>query len=365
MSILSFNCRGLNSKLGVLSDYIGSFRYISSPDVIFLTETKGGGELNLNFAQKINYYLACYAPVNGASGGVAIFIKKGLRFSFISSFGNRGIIIDLYLNKFAFRFIGVYGGFDNKTNSALSDWLSPFVCGDCMIAGDFNYFIPPGEDWVDGYLAAGNGPPDTHNKGGSMDKFYLKGFTQRDYIVLHLDYSCSDHRPILLCFPKSDTSTKRFKFPDWILSVPEVVDDLKLFLCENEESDWVHLSSLVARRASNWVTSLLSNAAYKDSMKILRDEFIKKEKVLNLNPCAKSTAAFRKAYFGPKGKGVINIDSAYNYYSALFAADSSPTQTQNNNTINFDFITLDKIKKYFSTTKQCLSWTFRFYCYFL
>ena len=354
MSILSFNCRGLNSKLGVLSDYIGSFRDISFPDVIFLTETKGGGELNLTFAQKINYYLACYAPATGASGGVAIFIKKGLRFSYISSFDNRGVIIDLYLNKFAFRFIGIYGGFDNNTNSSLSNWLSSFICNDCVIAGDLNHFIPPGDDWIDGYLAAGSGPTDTHIKGGSIDKFYIKGFTEKDYIVLHLDYTCSDHRPILLCFPLTDTTNNRWRFHTWTLYVPEVVDDLRQFLRENEENDdWPYLSTLVEKRVSKWVISLLSDVKYKDSMKNLRDEFIKKEKVLNLDPCARSTAAFRKAYFGPKGKGAITLDSDYNYYKTLFSEE--PTSACNNGSIDFNFITIDKITKYISKLRNNVS----------
>ena len=356
MSILSFNCRGLNSKIGVLSDYFNSFKNFSSPDVLFLSETKGGGVILLELAQKINYNLVAYAPAKGASGGVAIFLKKGMRFSYVSTFENRGAIIDLYLNKFAFRFIGVYGAFnsDKHINTALSNWISTYLCNDCVIAGDLNHFIPPGGEWVDGYLVAGNGPPDTHEKGGSMDKFLIKGFTDTDFIVLHLDYFCSDHRPVVLGFPKSGGSNDRWRFPDWILSVPEVVADFQQFLRENEGSrDWPNLASVVKKRATSWTTILLSDNKHKDSMRLLREEFINKEKVHNLNPCAKSTAAFRKAFLGPKGKGIISNNSAYVFYKNLYSDESSVPLVKQS--IDFNFVTIDGITKYFKKLKKNIS----------
>ena len=323
---------------------------------LFLTETKGGGVLLLELALKINYNLVAYAPAKGASGGVAIFLKKGMRFSYVSTFENRGAIIDLYLNKLAFRFIGIYGAFNSERhiNTALSKWISSYLCNDCVIAGDLNHFVPPGVGWVDGYLVAGNGPPDTHEKGGSMDKYLIKGFTNTEYIVLHLDYFCSDHRPVVLGFPKSRGSNGRWRFPDWILSVPEVTADFKQFLSVNEGSvDWPFLAAAIKTKATSWTVTLLSDVKHKVAMRLLREEFINKEKVHNLNPCAKSTAAFRKALLGPKGKGVISNNSARTFYKNLYSDQTSTPYIEQ--TIEFNFITIDGITKYFSKLKNNIS----------
>ena len=150
-------------------------------------------------------------------------------------------------------------------NKRLLDWCSRFFCSNFIITGDFNHLSPFSydEDLIDGYLSSGLGPIDTHRKGNRLDKFIVKGFSNIDFTVLHLDYDCSDHRPIMLKFPQgSSFSPSRWRFPDWILSVDEVVEDL-LDIPER----W---PARIRARAINWVKVLLSDEAHFSSMSLLR-----------------------------------------------------------------------------------------------
>ena len=160
MSILSWNINGMVSKLDAICRYINSYKWAASPEVVFLSEIKGGEDILTLFCRKTGYKLISYVASIGSSGGVAILAKWNVRCVKISTFENRGVIADVYLYKNVFRLIGIYGGFDTPVNKRILDWCSKFFCSNMIITGDFNRFSPfsVDEDLIDGYLSSGLGP---------------------------------------------------------------------------------------------------------------------------------------------------------------------------------------------------------------
>ena len=193
---------------------------------------------------------------------------------------------------------------------------------------------------------------DTHRKGNRLDKFILKGFNNIDFTVLHLDFACSDHRPIMVKFPQgSSFSSSRWRFPDWILSVEEVVEDFESLLDISEL--WPAKAARIRARAINWVKVLLTDESYYSSVSTMREEYIAKDKHLTLNPCAKRTNAIRKLYFGSQGHGSISVDVATSFYKDLYSANpvSSPASSQ----LKLDFLSIDDIKKLIKNLNNCVS----------
>lgn len=86
-SIMHQNIQGLLSKLELLTITINDIKEYSNPDVICLTETflKTNDTLN---AKLPNYVLAAYYCRKKRRGGSCIFIKRGIQFEQLNSFGN-------------------------------------------------------------------------------------------------------------------------------------------------------------------------------------------------------------------------------------------------------------------------------------
>ena len=156
----------------------------------------------------------------------------------------------------------------------------------------------------------------------------------------------------MMKFPQgSSFSPSRWKFPDWILSIDEIVDDFDSLLDIPES--WPTKAARIRARAINWAKVLLTDDKFYVNMSSLRDEYIAKDKHINLNPCAKRTAAIRKLYFGSRGQGSISIDAASSFYKDSYAGNPSPPSTSSN--FNMDFVSSDAVLKLIMHLDNCVS----------
>ena len=102
-----------------------------------------------------------------------------------------------------------------------------------------------------------------------------------------------------------------------------VVDDFSALLSDMFHHSWQDICAAIRSRAKFWTDRLLTDDSLKDQMARIRADYINKEKTLNLNPCAKRTRAFRKAFLGPKGSGSITIAEGSRYYSDRYYRQSN------------------------------------------
>src|SRR5690606_21754833 len=110
------------------------------------------------------------------SGGVMLFVKKGINAKFVGSYGKRAVCYDVSDGDAMQRIIGVYGGFNRQENNPLENAIDQWSNKNTIIGGDWNK-LDMRRNWIDGYKVCGIGPENTWSrnnfKASRIDKIAL------------------------------------------------------------------------------------------------------------------------------------------------------------------------------------------------